>query len=448
MKKPSLWVCVLLMIGYTAVTLFGGKWKKHSVIKSDAAGYYAYLSSGVVYHDVFKCKFYGHVDSLYNFGDGVYYYAVQYHPQTQNFYFKYNYGVALFEAPLFLVAHAITSLTGSYPADGYSDYYQLSVALSTVLFGFLGLLVSRKFLLKYFDEWVIAVCLLVIGAGTNFFAQVVTQPGLSHVYLFFVFACLLFVVQQAEETLRLKWFLLLGFTIGLVLVTRPVDIFVLVFPLVWLGVRLKETDNAPYKAIAFALLIISVMVWLQLAYWKIATGHWYFYTYKREHFNFSNWQLLNGLFSFRKGWLVYSPLALLGFLGTFFLWKHRKFRFYLLPFILYFFCVLYITFCWWQWYYGGSFGCRVLVESYAILAFPMSAFIQKVMVGRRSVAFAFGVIVVLLLMLNVFQTAQYSKGIIHWQKMNREYYWRVFGKWSVSDKDKELLLKTEEIPQP
>jgi hypothetical protein len=451
MKKYSLWVCALLMSGYLAVTVLGGKWKKHTVIKSDAAGYYVYLTSFFVYNDPLKCRFYGQADSTYNFADGVFYYGVQYHPITQNFYFKYNYGVALLEAPFFFTAHAATLFCGEYPADGYSDYYQLSIALCTAVYAFLGLLVVRLFLLSYFTEAVVAVTLFVIGAGTNLFAQIVTQPGLSHVFMFFLFAVMLFASQRLYSVFTLKWFFVIGLAIGLTIVVRPIDIFVIVFPLIWLG--RKYAKHVKAKPSSCIYLIVSlcpvfILVFFQLLYWKYTTDHWYFYTYKREYFDFCNWQIVNGLFSFRKGWLIYTPLALLGFAGCFPLWKKKHLRIYLTSFVIYFTLTLYITFCWWQWYYGGSFGSRVMVESYALLALPIGALFEDIFAAKKSIKVVTLFLTGLLILLNLYQTAQYAKGVIHWQKMNREYYWRIFGKWNVSNEDKRLLLKTEEIKQP
>ena len=449
-KKLSLISCYVVLLLLLAITIAGGKWSRHKVIKSDAAGYYAYLSSAIVYHDLLKVKFYWQVDSLYDFADGVHYYAVQYHPETQNFYFKYNYGVALLQLPLFLAAHGLTLLTHQYPADGYSAYYQLSVALSTVLFGFLGLLVLRRFLLCYYTDLTTAITLLLIGLGTNFFAQVITQPGLSHIYQFFLFAIILYSTKRIYETYSWKHTLILGISLGLTIIIRPSDIFICVFPLLW------RTGDASFRqqfittlkthslkiTTVFALILVAVFI--QLAYWKLSTNHWYIYTYKREHFNFDNWQIINGLFSYRKGWFLYTPLAITGFIGAAFICRSATLRFYLLPFALYFAATLYIVFCWWQWFYGGSFGCRVLIESLAVLALPMAAFVNWVLSLKTAARTGIFIILGFFVLLNQFQTVQYAKGIIHWQKMNREYYWRVFGKLNATEGDKELLNNTQE----
>lgn len=172
---------------------------------------------------------------------------------------------------------------------------------------------------------------------------------------------------------------------GWCLVTRSIDVFVCAIPLFWIFPKLDSLQGAVllfkrhYKQMALATLVIGGFVFVQMLYWKTTTNHWYFYTYRKEHFDFSNWQIVNGLFSFRKGWFVYTPLALLGFIGTYFVLEKKEFRFYLLPITLYFLSTLYFVFCWWQWYYGGSFGCRVLVQSLALLALPMAAVVEFIL---------------------------------------------------------------------
>ncbi|MCX6199131.1 MAG: hypothetical protein NTY88_07900, partial [Bacteroidetes bacterium] len=412
-NRWSLLVSWFALLLFLSITIAGGKWKRHTVIKSDAAGYYVYLPSLFIYHDILKCNFYPYIDSVYNPADGMVYYAVQQNHETGNMYFKYTYGVAVFEAPLFFIAHSITLLTHQYPADGYSAFYQLSVAISTVLFSLLGLLVLRKFLLSFFEDYVVAITLFILSIGTNFFTQTITQPGNSHIYLFFLYAVILYSTNRWYEYFSWRYSLLLAFSLGLCIVTRATDVVIIFFPLLWcfITLRMASVWRAQKQKIFFMLVLIAVLVFVQLVYWKLSTGDWFFYTYKNEHFNFGNWQIVNGLFSYRKGWFVYTPLALLGFLGALLLRKNQKLKFYLLPFLIYFLVTLYVVFCWWQWYYGGSFGCRVMIESLALLALPMAALVEFILQQNQLVRnFSFAAIA-LLISLNLFQTAQYARGI-------------------------------------
>ncbi len=269
-NRWSLLVCWVSLFLFFCIDLAGGKWKRHTVIKSDAAGYYVYLPSLFIYNDILNCNFYPYVDSVYNPADGVVYYAVQQTHETGNMYFKYNYGVAFFEAPLFFVAHGLTLLTHQYPADGYSAFYQLSVALSTVLFSFLGLLVLRKFLLDFFDERITGITLFIISIGTNFFAQTITQPGNCHIYLFFLFAVVLYSTQRWYQSFSWNQSLFLAFAIGMCMVTRATAVFIIFFPLLWcftskLSMRyFVSVMSAQRQKIFSMLLVIAFLIFLQL----------------------------------------------------------------------------------------------------------------------------------------------------------------------------------------
>lgn len=450
-RKYSLLVCMAFLFMVTAVTIAGGKWKKYNVLKSDAAGYYAYLPAIVVYGDLYKCSYYPYVDSVYNPGDGVVYYGVQRHPETGRIYFKYNYGVAAFELPAFATAHLFARLSGTYAADGYTTPYQLAIALSTVLFSFLGLLLLRSFLLRLFDDRVVAVTLMVIAFGTNYLAQVLTQPGISHVYMFFLYAVILHGVHRFTETAR-GWFLLVVATgFAMVLVTRSSGVFILIPVLFWqVGenrfVRVVWQYMLARPVLFTGIALLGFLpVFVQMLYWQLTTGHWYFYTYRREYFDFANSQIVNGLFSYRKGWLLYTPLAVLGFAGLLPMWRNERLRFAVVPVIAYFLITVYVVFSWWQWYYGGSFGCRVMVESLVVLAVPLGALINWAQQQAIVVKTLLGAMIIAGVFLNLFQTVQYGKGIIHWQKMNKDYYWRVFGRMQVTNEDKMLLEQTEEL---
>lgn len=447
----SLFVALAFLFLVTAITIVGGKWKKHTVLKSDAAGYYAYLPALFVYGDLYKCSYYTHVDSVYNPGDGVVYYGLQRHPETGSIYFKYNYGVAAFELPAFAIAHLFARLSGTYAADGYSVPYQLAAALSTVLFSFLGLLLLRNFLLYLFDDWVVAIALIVITFGTNYLAQVITQPGLSHVYMFFLYSAILYGTHVFTLSGKGRYLLLVVVALAMVMVTRSSGVFIVIPVLFWQagGKRLLDVVNQYLRTntAIFAGIVLTgfSVIFIQLLYWQLTTGYWYFYTYRREYFDFANCQLVNGLFSYRKGWFLYSPLVLLGFAGLLPMWRNERLRFAVVPVIAYFLMTVYLVFSWWQWYYGGSFGCRVMVESLVVLAVPLGALINWAQQKRLAVKMLIGAIIVAGVFLNLFQTVQYGKGIIHWQKMNKEYYWRVFGRLQVSEEDKKLLEQTEEL---
>ncbi len=113
---------------------------------------------------------------------------------------------------------------------------------------------------------------------------------------------------------------------------------------------------------------------LQLVYWKYYSGHWFVYSYEDQGFSFLRPHLINGLFSFKKGWLVYTPIMVFAILGLLPLYvRHRKVFWAVLVFSG---INVYITFSWDIWWYGGSFGQRAMVQSYAVWLIPFAAFLQ------------------------------------------------------------------------
>ena len=175
-----------------------------------------------------------------------------------------------------------------------------------------------------------------------------------------------------------------------------------------------------------AVLVASLFLLLQMSYWKYATGHWLLFSYQGEGFEFSNPHIIEGLFSYRKGWFIYTPIALLGFLGAPFLYAKNATKSYGLLFAAYFITTIYVVFSWKMWFYGGSFGCRALVQSLPMLALPLTALFQALHEKSKWLFGGLASLVFALIALNVFQTWQYTFAILHWADMTEAYYKSVF----------------------
>jgi hypothetical protein len=136
---------------------------------------------------------------------------------------------------------------------------------------------------------------------------------------------------------------------------------------------------------------------------------------------------------------------LLAFLGFAIMYK-RKER--VLWGILVFTAVnIYIVFSWPMWYYGGSFGCRALVQSYAILALPLGYAIQFLFAHSRLKVLAI-LFIICAAALNLFQTMQYSRNMIHTEGLSAYTYSLLFGKTSVTINDIKRYEKIDIIKSP
>jgi hypothetical protein len=430
MRKPSLLVCILFLVCTVFITENLAEWRRAKVLTWDAAAYHLYLPAIFIYDDLREMRFYRDILEKYRLADDYMEYGTHIHPETGLRVNKYAVGVAVFQLPLFLAVHTFSRWKYPDKLDGYNPDYHRAASYSTLLFVFLGLLFLRKFLLRYLSEKQVWPVLLIIGFGTNLFHYTAFDQGLSHPYLFFVYACILWYTARWYDSFQWPYALALGFLIGLAAITRPTDVFVAAIPALWAlenKLLLHKLLWQKYGQILLACLAAAIPLLLQLGYWKLTTGQWIYYSYGEERFNFRDPHVLDGLFSYRKGWFIYTPLALLGFAGMYFVFRDPRFRFYRWGFVVYYLVTVYVLFSWHIWSYGGSFGSRVMVQSYPLLALPLGLLIQHVFAHRqrwRKILLAS--VLILGISLNAFQSYQYHKGIIHWDAMDKTLYWQRF----------------------
>jgi hypothetical protein len=410
----------------------------------DASGYYLYLPATFIYHDVGKLDFYRYVDSVYKPSpDGRTWYSIYEQPQTGRRLNKYPLGLAIGEMPFFLAADAYTLATRQYLADGYSQPYQHAIALAASVWALIGLFFLGRFLLLFKGENVAALTVLIIGGATNLFCYSVTQFGFAHTYLFMLFAMVLYYTYRWHTTGASRYIYWLAISLGLIVITRPTDILIVIIPLLWqVGSREGRQNKAHLIKTAKLHLLLACCCFLlvlspQLAYWKWVTGHFIHYSYEGEYFDFAHPRILKGLFSYRKGWLLYTPIAAIAMLGLIPLW--RKDRGLAVLVAAYFALAIWIVFSWHQWFYGWGFGCRPLIESLAVLAIPLASLIAYIMKQRIWVKAVAVLTFSFFIWLNIYQTNQFLTSALPGDRINRSYYWQLWNRLHANDDDKKLL---------
>jgi len=122
-------------------------------------------------------------------------------------------------------------------------------------------------------------------------------------------------------------------------------------------------------------------------------------------------------------------------MGFIILRKYSKELF--IPILLYVVLNIYAVLSWWCWWYGGGFGLRAFIESYAFLAFPMAALFRWAFQRNWEAIGGILIIAFLCIRLNLFQSMQYRQGMLHWDSMSKELYKATFLKDEyIKDKDK------------
>jgi hypothetical protein len=174
------------------------------------------------------------------------------------------------------------------------------------------------------------------------------------------------------------------------------------------------------------MILVFFVLWIpQFIYWKYVSGNYLYYSYSDQRFFFNNPQIYSSLFSYRKGLFVYIPVLIFAFIGMPFLYK--KYRGMILPVTLVAFLNIYILSSWCFWWFGGSFGPRSYIDTYAILAIPFAALTARLANKKFFyLAIPYLAAVGTLIWFNFFQSKHYINGAINWTAMTKEAYWDSF----------------------
>lgn len=452
----ALFVCYLMLV---AAHLYYPKWQQggtEATLSYDVSGYYLYLPAIFIYEDLKRVDFLPEIIDRYRPTETPY--QAYDHPGG-NAVLKYSLGQAVLYSPAFAIAHGYASWDDDYPADGFSRPYQLAISLWSLLISFLGLFVLMRVLLAHFSPSVTALTLLLVTFATNYLNYAAIDGALTHNYEFTLYALLLYASHRLYTPgtrARTPYFAAVGLLVGLMALTRPTEIIAVLIPLLWnmnpdrsgWGERMRFlTDHFGRVALAAGLCLLVGS--LQLFYWKYVTGDWIEYSYQDQGFDWWEPHLVDGLFSYKAGWLTYTPVMWFAILGFVPLYRYRRRLF--TATLLHFLVFIYVAFSWSVWWYGGSFGQRTMVQAYAVLAFPLAATLFWVSRAPRWLRYFFSVVCIVLVAHNLWFTHQAHRGgllIAEW--MNRSYYWRTLFTFDV-DADDKLLLDNPEfyrrIPQ-
>ncbi len=433
-------VLVIIIVGYVDNNL--GLWKGEGrVIVHDVYPFYSYLPITFIYHDLALEK----LENGTNYGDQF----ILWPKETPNGkkVITASTGMSFLYFPFFIVGHWYAQIF-DYPATGYSSPYRFALMLSSFVYLIIGLFFLRKLLVKYYSEFVAGVVILVLPLATNMLWYTVVESPMSHVYSFALISVFLFLTDIWHENNTYVRTLLIGLLAGLITLIRPTNILVLLIFLLWDVKTLKELGARillflhNWKKVLI-MVVAFILVWApQFIYWKIQAGQFFYFSYPDDQgFFFGNPQIINSLFSWRKGWLLYTPVMIFAIAGFPLLWKnYRKFFF---PLVIFLLVNIYVLSSWWDWWFGGGFGLRAYIDMYGVMALPMAAFITWGLGRKAVIKYVLIVVFLLITARSVFHHVQYHYGAIHWVAMTKDAYLYSFWRIRPTDKFKELLRKPD-----
>ena len=372
-KTISISLLVLLVV---ASTLTFRMFNKHiwstpeKVIAWDVISYYAYLPATFIEHDL-----------TLSFTDHEH--VGTYWPETLpdgRKVIKTTMGMSIMYSPFFLAMHIAAPALGN-EANGFTVPYAFALTLAGLFYTILGLFLLRKVLLRHFPEWITSIVLVILIFGTNLYWYSLYEPPMSHAFSFCLFALFALLTELWHEKPSVWRSVAVGLTIGIISLVRPSNILVGVYFALY-GVRSKETINNKCRIFKDSwckivlMAMAAVLVWIpQMVYWFVNTGQLFFYSYgDNERFFFGNPKIVEGIFGFRKGWLVYTPVMSFALMGLLPLYRHHRNLFWAIS--VFFVLNVYVVFSWWCWWYGGSRGMRAMIECQALMVIPLAAWIE------------------------------------------------------------------------
>lgn len=403
-------------------------------IFSDGIGYYEYLPSAFIHHDLSRTSNEIPIRIQSTLG------YTKYNNGAVN---KYHCGTAVLLTPFFLVAKFLYYEPGM---TGYEWPFHVATLIAALFYTLLTLIFVRKLLELYAIKWaVIALTQTVLIFATNALFYIGEVPTFSHLYSLFAITALLFCTRHCLVNYQRRYVIWVFLLLGLIVIIRPINIMIILFlPFMsdsWQQLRARAIDVLrDTNGLAFSLVALCVPLAIQVTVWYLQTGDFIVYSYGTERFYFTDPHMRETLFSFRKGLFIYTPILLFSLLGLLRLIRDKKWYSigtFLVPTTL----LTYVISSWWDWSYGCSYGHRVYIDFFSLLFIPFA-------IGANDKSWSSKIpwiAAIVFIPINLIQTWQYKQHILHWYTMDFDKYATVFLK--TSDPYKGFLWKEDVSPE-
>lgn len=418
-----------LILLFAQLTVRGTDDRFNRPINGDAKGYYAYLPAIFIYNDPAFSFIYS-IEKKYYPEDGSQFKDFLNEQPNGRQVNKTFPGIAIGYAPFFGLAWLFAEVF-DFSVDGYSLPFQWSIVLAHLCFMLVGLFFLIRFLQLYEVKRSISHLLsFAVLFGTNTWYYVVYDQSVSHVFNFMLVTAFIYLFTKWLKSSTLKWAGFAVLILSILVISRPTNALILLFlPLIsklnkvsfremW-TMFLRLLEFGVLKYILLAILVVS----LPLVLWKWQTDYWLVYSYNEEGFQFLKPHFLSFLYSYQKGWLVWSPLIAIALIASFFrITKSNRlvYLFFYLPLLV----VIYVFSSWWCWTYGAGFGQRPMIEFLPFLVLFVAVTLPFSRLNLVALTF-----ILPFSFLSAFQGYQIANSIEVGGETTRKSYWNHFLQW-------------------
>jgi len=427
MQKRTL---VIALIIFWAICAFltinkhkkSGYFNYHSELWADKSGYNVYLPAFFIYNFSAN-RFPDHIDQKTGSG-----FLLDIH--SNKVITKYPYGVSLLQLPFFLAAHLLSKPLG-YNRDGFSPPYQKVLDISAVFYLGLSFLFLIKFLLRYFNPKISLLVLFLIFTGTNLYWYAIDETALSHVYSFFLFSALLFLLtidkNDSGHFKNINQYRVI--VLSLICIVRPINLL-FALPLLFLNatsfsqIVMQVKNKFSLKRTLGYVVIFFIIIFPQLIYYRYLSGSFLMNTYSNEHFsNLRTPKIMEVWTAPENGLFLYNPILIFAIIGSIVMCFKKNMNGYICLVVFLTVTLTYAT--WHSWQLGCSYGHRGFVEHYALLSLPLGNFIKHLQV-RASRTFRYLICLIFLLfviynmkLIYTFDNCWFGKNSWDWKEYSR-----------------------------
>lgn len=337
----------------------------HLVVNGDGIGYYAYIRSPLIDHNLsFSTDWRDPGEELEKIFTGNHFIA---NPVTKTGHLPnfYAVGPAILWSPFLIVTHwavlGLNRLGWHIVADGHSWPYLAAMAGSTVLYGFAGLCLSFATARRFVEERWAFWATVGMWFGTALPVYLYLLPAWSHAHAVFTTALFLWYWVRTRGTRTSAQWLKLGLLTGLMIdVYQLSGAFCLAvayeaLSTYWEAWRTRD-GRTPQLAKALrlhALYAVGTLLALLptfLARQIVFGGPFDVGPYSLRYWNWTSPALVQVLFSKEHGLFVFTPIVVLAIAGLF---CTRRLDRALGTICLLICAVFYVAIAFLPWWHGG-----------------------------------------------------------------------------------------------
>jgi hypothetical protein len=410
-------------------------------VRGDGVGYYAYLRSALIDHDLNFENDYLAANKYFVMArfDAQGHLLPEFYTKTGHVENHFSVGPAILWAPAMVAVHlavlVLDRFGANIPADGYSRPYLLTMGLTTACYGFLSLFFAFQIARKYFDTQWAFLATAGIWLASSLPVYMYFNPSWSHAFSAFSVSLFVWYWDRTKLQRTLGQWVVLGLCAGLMGNVYYPNAILLIFPAIEILYLMRTASGAPNpaarsigKLVAYGLLfgavfvvsLLPTFITRQIIYGNpFETGYPGILTW--------NWKspvLLSVLFSSDHGLWSWTPILALSVIGLIFL--ARREALVGIGAIATFLAFLYFIASYPDWAGISSYGNRFFISLTPIfilgLTALLSAFAEWVRKPARAMALS-GAVIALLAIWNggfIFQWGTHlvpARGEISWSEM-------------------------------